>query len=201
MKKRHKEIEQAVEKIVMICGALSAVVLDEFVSHIAYHTGKAVPQNLFSNYIANDMLAHRTLHRIADGRYTLNPGDKYDWKGEDALWVFMEHMEGVNLSDVMKGPYPAQMTYFKNERIYHIIRCEKEGGMELGMAREIEKETENRRSGDAESTVIEERFFFIFSDPSYLNAAPKVTMSPSVNVLVQIANRREPPLIKFAAAR
>lgn len=197
MKKRHWEIEQAVEKFLMICGALSPVVLDEFVSHIAYRSGKALSLNLFTNCIVETMVANRLLHRLGDGRYTLNTGDKYDWKGEDALWVFMEHMDGVDLSNVMKGPFPAQMTYFKNGRIYHIIRCDKEGSLELGLAREIEKETENRRRLDNGPVLVEERYFFVFSSADYLKAAPKVTVSPSVNVLLQIESRSKPPLIKF----
>ena len=142
------------------------------------------------------MKLERKVYQTTQHLFTLNPLSYLNEKGLDAFWVFLYTMDGVKLENVMKGPYPAQISYIKSNRIYHIVACKGNGATELGLATQLEIETDRRRRRHPNEKV-DERFFFVFSSKEDMENAPFVPKSPSLFVTVEYPDGERTPKLNF----
>lgn len=112
----------------------------------------------------------RIIYQTTPTMFSINPLLPANAKALNAFWVFLEFMEGVDIQTVMNGPYPAQITYLKNNRIYHIVSCSESGNMELSAAAMLEIE-KNQRARKGRTSDVEERFIFVFSSEENMRKA------------------------------
>lgn len=186
-------LEGAVEHMLMVCGSLTDAALDEFAQRYAFERGKKLPADFASKNLIPRMKRRRKVYQTGLHRYTINPMLRVDHAGEDAFWVFMEHMQGVDLGTVHKPQSFPQISYIKNNRIYHIVRCEEDGRVELSKAtqREIDALHRKKRCPDG---FVEERYFFIFSSVEDMKRAPFALKSPTIFGTISYEEGRVPQL-------
>lgn len=187
------KLEGAVEHMLMVCGSLTDAALDEFSQRYAYERGKKLPGDFASKNLIPRLKRKRKVYQTGFHRYTINPMLRVDHAGEDAFWVFMEHMQGVDLGSVHKPQSFPQISYIKNNRIYHIVRCVEDGRVELSKAiqHEIDALHLKKRCPDGN---VEERYFFIFSSIEELKKAPFSLKSPTIFGTITYENSRVPKL-------
>lgn len=192
------KLEGAIQHMLMICGSLSDAALDVFSVKYALERGKKLPENYASKILIPKMKRAGRIWQTSKHLYSINPVLRHNQKGLDAFWVFLENMADVDLATVMSGPqYPCQLSYIKNKKIYHIVRCEKEGSIELGMAVQLEMAMEARKK-NGESSIDTERYFFIFSSEEYMNAAPYTIKTPSLFGVINYKQGSIYPTLSFA---
>ena len=116
----------------------------------------------------------------------------------DAFWTFLENMEGVDIASVIIGPPPAQISYIKNNRIYHIICCKDDGVFEMGMAANLELYMAHMLSSSKSVAQVEERNFIMFKSKELLEGAPYKLHTKSLYGVVEYAEGCETPSILFS---
>lgn len=190
------KLEGDVQHFLMICEAFSDDALDAFVQKYAYSKGKKLPANYASTVLLPCMKLERKVYQTTQHLYTLNPLSYLNEKGLDAFWVFLYTMDDVKMENVMKGPYPAQISYIKDDRIYHIVACKGDGATELAMAAQLEIETDRCRRRHPNERV-DERFFFVFSNKENMEKAQFLPKSPSLFVTVEYPDGSRTPQLNF----
>lgn len=158
-------LEGAMTHMLQICGCLSTASLDRFAEIFTYCKGHNYKSNYAEKTLLPRMRKEGRAFEINSGKcYSANPIVKPDKKMQDAFWVFLEFMMDVNLHSVATGFPPAQITFSKNQRLYHIISVEKEGTAELIHAARndisIEERIKNEKGGFKRP---EERYIVVFS--------------------------------------
>ena len=107
-------------------------------------------------------------------------------------------MEGVDIASVIIGPPPAQISYIKNNRIYHIICCKDDGVFEMGMAANLELYMAHMLSTSKSVAQVEERNFIMFKSKELLEGAPYKLHTKSLYGVVEYAEGCETPSILFS---
>lgn len=190
------KLEGAVKHMLMVCGALSDAALDDFVKRYAYMKGKRLPSDYASKVLLPRMVKSKGVFRTTQHLYSLHPLRKSDPNGLNAFWVFLEHMEGAQIESVINGPYPARLSYIKNNRVYRIVCCEDNGATEIGMTVQLEIEASQRYRKN-KNEKIEERFFFVFSSEENMKRAPFSLKTPSLFCSVVYPHGQQIPDLNF----
>ena len=181
-------LEGAVMNMFMIFGALSGDSMNDFVRRYAYEKKHKLPEDYATRVLLPRMTRNRTLYRTAQNLFSINPLLQLNQQNLNAFWVFMELMADVDLQTVLHGPYPAQVSYVKNNRIYHIVSCINEGGVELGTANMLEINAAQKAQQHNITTSIEERFVFIFSSVENMKRAPFTLKAQSIFCVINYPN-------------
>ncbi len=127
-------LEGAVMHAMTICGgAASDVALNHFVQRYSAARGKRLKANYTNTKLLPRLLADRKIFRVGQHMYSLNPmfvsGNKQAY---DAFWVYLEFMQSLDVvASTMAGFSPAQISFVRNNAIYHIVRVEGNGQNEL----------------------------------------------------------------------
>lgn len=174
-------LEGAIMHILQIFGCLSVESLDRFARIYAAKRGKTLKSNTdISKWLLPQMRKSKKIFQLGGERYyTISPQIKPSRSTQDAFWVFLEYAEEVELQTVGQGPDPAQVTFFRNGRDYHIIAVKDNGERELRKALIYEENMANmRRAYSAKDGAAhqkkypEERFIVLFrTDEDMLGAA------------------------------
>ena len=191
-------LEGAVMNMFMVCGALSGAALNDFARRYAYQKKKKLPEDYATRVLLPRLTRSRKVYRTTQNLYSLNPLLPSNPQGLNAFWVFLELMDNVDLQTVINGPYPAQISYIKNQRIYHIVSCVNEGGVELGAATLLETAAQQRARKHNIKATIDERFVFIFSSVENMKKAPFSLDAHSIFCVIEYPNRESGiPVINF----
>ena len=175
------KLEGAVLHCLQVCGPLSGAAINAFCQRYAYERNKKLPEDY--------------------GTRSLNPLLPFDANARlrlDAFWTFLENMEGVDIASVIIGPPPAQISYIKNNRIYHIICCKDDGVFEMGMAANLELYMAHMLSSSKSVAQVEERNFIMFKSKELLEGAPYKLHTKSLYGVVEYAEGCETPSILFS---
>lgn len=191
------KLEGAVEHMLMVCGALSDAALNDFAHRYAYQRGKKLPADYAKTKLLPRMKRGRKIYQTTYNLFSLNPMLKANKKGLDAFWVFLEYMEDVDIQSVMQGPYPSQISYIKNNRIYHIVPCSQEGAAEMGAAAMLEIELMQRTRRSSKKHAVEERFIFVFTSEEYMKKAAFKLNAPSLFCVIEYPDRTGIPKLSF----
>lgn len=193
-------LEGAVQHALMLGRTLSDDALNAFVQKYAFAKGKHLPPDYATTELLPRMKHERKVYQTTKHLYSLSPFAKLDEKALNAFWVFLYSMDGVQMEYVLNGPFPAQISYIKNGRIYHIIVCDGDGRDELGLAAQLEVDTSKKRR-KANITPVDERFFFVFTSKENADNAPLVLDAPTLFVTIEYPNGSYIPKLNFIDPR
>lgn len=189
-------LEGATLHMLSVCGALSDSSINQFTSKYAYLHGKRLPRDYGSTVLLQRLRRDRKVFRTAQHLYSLNPQLRCDWKALDAFWVFLEHMESVDLSSVWqpRSCY-GQITYIKNNSPYNIIRCEKNGVKELSTI--VEREIHLSNVDKRDRYYVTQKYIFIFGSEEEMLAAPLIPQGPTLFSIITYSDPALPPHLSF----
>lgn len=154
------------------CTTLSSSALAWLSRIVKSKGGYPIPKEYITKHIVPELIERKIIYESSPKVYTVyGKKESKDMHELDAFWVFLQHIDGVVPQSFMRGPRPASITYVKNNRIYHIVRCNGDGIAELGMAVQLEIEMNQHKRTNVEGSV-EERFIFIFDEEIYARNAP-----------------------------
>ncbi len=189
-------LEGAVLHILQTCDNLSDVALDAFCREYAACRGKRLKSNYASTKLLPRLKAQRKVFQTGTHNWSLNPQVRGNWKARDAFWVFIEYLNSVNvLGDTMKGPFPAQISFVKDGKIYHIVRLEEDGQKEMAFLCQLEIEQMQRMKKGREGEL-SERFILIFSSEEEADNCPYQLKSPSLPVVIRYEEGQHRPRLK-----
>lgn len=194
------KLEGAVMHFLQVCGPLSGAAINAFSQHYAYERNKRLPDNYGTQSLLPRMLRGRKAFRLPNNLYSLTPFAPFDESARqrlDAFWTFLENMEGVDIATVIPGPMPAQISYLKNNKIYHIICCKDDGKAEMMLAMSIEEMMRQRMKTISE----DERFIIMYKNKWYLENAIPCLHAKTLLGTVEYPNESDTPSISFALAQ
>lgn len=123
-------------------GAISDAALERFVLLYSAARGKRLKSNYAQTKLLPRLLAEKKLFRLnGTHMYTVNPVWAGSRQAYDAFWVYLEFLTSVDVvASTMAGWPPAQISFIRNNAIYHIVCAEGNGQNELLklMAHEME---------------------------------------------------------------
>ena len=191
------QLEGAVRHMIMVCGALSDVSLNDFCRRFGQQRGKKLPGDYASAHLLPRLRMQRRLYQTTHRHYSLNPSLKTEKKGQDAFWVFLENMDGVSVESVMNGPYPSRVSYIKNNRIYHIVVCSGTGDIEIGLAYQQEQQAKIMAKKHGRRAP-EERYIFVFNSREDMLDAPFNLESKSLFCVIRYPDASGVPHLQFS---
>lgn len=194
------KLEGAVLHCLQVFGPLSGAAINDFSQRYAYERNKKLPDKYGTRSLLPRMLRTRKAFQISPKLYALHPLQTFDAKARqslDAFWTFLENMEGVDMASVIKGPPPAQVSYIKNNRIYHIICCENDGLVEMATAVQLEYSMASALSKSKNVVQVEERNFIMFKSKQLLEKAPYNLHTKTLFGIVEYAENSDVPSILF----
>lgn len=177
-----------------VCTTLSIDAIKALAKRIRKDKIFVLPKNYIRGQLLPALLNAGIVYESSPRFYTIVGRVEAKKKhGLDAFWVFLNHIDGAELLSIMSGPRPASMTFIRKNRIYHIIRCTDNGAIELGLASQLEIQTNQRRNPNA-SPVVDERYFIIFDDMAAIKNAPFRLSAPTMFVMLDYSNGKAPKL-------
>ena len=107
------------------------------------------------------MQKHRPIRRSKSGE-VMSFGGEIQKKGmlQDAFWALIEFESDISFDEILDGPTPALVTFFRNKNIYHLIPVVGDGIEEIQSAKDLERDTASMRNGYSDASVLE-KFIFI----------------------------------------
>lgn len=185
----HNKMAFEIIQMLQVFGPLSLVSLYKRCNQIAEENGLTLGYSYFSEFLIQELIKKRYISlkgEIAAGY--IERGSQRSM--QDAFWVFLEFMNGMDMETIEYGPAPAKVSFVRNNNIYYIIRCDGDGsGMQIEIKKLIDglKEFHNP---DA-AVAVSEKFIFIYSSQSLMKASPLSTAAlrvPILNVVVEYPN-------------
>ena len=161
-------LEGAILHVLQICGCLSAESLDRFALIYAYKRGKRLKPDYASKTLLPRLRLENKIWQVEGYKfYTVSPIVKPNRQMQDAFWVFLEFMEDTDLQTVGTGPSPAQVSFFRQGRSYHIIAVKGDGVIEFQNAvnYEMNMETYQKKGGQ----FPEQRYIIVFTSMDNLS--------------------------------
>lgn len=185
-------MEGALLHVIAICGGITAAAANDFCVKYGANRGKKIPEHYAENTLLKRLRENGRIYKTKQNIYTLNPITKVKRETLDCFWVFLEHMEGVDLISLSGGGSSAfKLSYMKNNRYYHIIACNGAGEREMAIAANHENEWQNRARPKG-TPDIELRYFFVFPTKEAM-AKPHILMrSPTMYCTVTYSNSAYP---------
>lgn len=195
------QLEEAILFILQICGGcLSTKSLDRFARIYAFQRNKTLKEKQsVSRWLLPKMRGKGELWQIGKYRYyTINPIAKPEQSMQNAFWVFLEFMKDVDLQTVGSGPRPAQISFFRNGRSYHIIAVKGDGSIELMQAAQYERAMKDSRK-QGKHNYPEERYIVLFTSEENMRKASVRLEGKTMYGVVQYPDKLDPdkPQIDF----
>lgn len=180
------KLEGAVMHLIQICGCLSDASISAFAVRYALGKGKKLHSNYAPTKLLPRMVSQRKIYKVGATSYSINPIVRSNPKAQDAFWVCLESLSEIEIDSAMRGPFPAQISYIKNNAIYHIIRVEKEGHTEMALSTQLEIETmQRRRRNQSSGKPVEEKFIFVFTSMQYALDSQFQLKSPCLFAVIE----------------
>lgn len=177
-------------------GPLSHTSLEAFVDRYCEMNEWVVPENYYEDRVVPALSKSRLACSYKGNRLAncIMADDKN--AGQDAFWLFMEHMKEAELDTIMAGPWPSQVTYLRRGNLYHIVRCSGSGDTELGSLAANERAVQSERRVGIDG-VPEEKFILLFGSMEALRASALVIKGPVIRGVIQYKNPNEAPDFYF----
>ena len=156
----HDKIAYEIQRSIQTFGPLTEQSLMKRCSQVAEESGCNFDVEYF-NFICAEMQKHRFIRRSKSGRM-ISLGGELQKTGilQDAFWVLMEFAKDISFDEILDGPAPALITFFRNGNIYHLITVIGDGAAEIHAAKDLENDTASMRNGNSETSVLE-KFIFV----------------------------------------
>lgn len=156
----HAEMAYEIQRAIQTFGPLTEQSLIKRCCQVAKANNCEFDLDYF-NFICADMQQHRFIKRSKSGRI-ISLGGEIQKTGtlQDAFWVLMEFSDGISFDEILNGPAPALITFFRNGNIYHLIPVVGDGATEISSAKELENDTASMRNGYVDTSVLE-KFIFV----------------------------------------
>ena len=106
---------------------------------------------------------------------------------QDAFWVFLEFVEGMDMESVIDGPEPAQVSFQRNNALYHIVRCDSDGSLDYGQIKSLVAEMHEYQNPYA-AEQIPDRFILVYSSRDLMLRSPIVLDVPTLKAVVEYPN-------------
>ena len=197
-------LEGAVCHALQLSRALSLEAIDEFSKRFANERGRELPPRYVETTLVPNMLRWRKIYKTGKYMYALNPIFSSDSKGLDAFWVFIENMHDVDILTLLNGPCPFQLTYAKNNQLYHIAVCKNEGFLEMSQAANYEQSMFDRQRSPEFSdykkyglTPLPEKFIFVFDSMESMERARCTLKSPKMYCVITYTQGSRIPKLFF----
>lgn len=129
-------LEGAVMHAMTLCGGCTSdAAIQRFAVKYSAVRGKKLRTNYAATKLIPRLMAERKIFRISNQShmYTLNPVFAPDNQFcYDAFWVYLEFVTSLDVvASTMAGYPPAQISFIRNNAIYHVVRVEGNGYNEL----------------------------------------------------------------------
>ena len=158
----HDEIAYEIQRAIQTFGPLTEQSLMKRCAQVAAANDCEFTKEYF-DFICSEMQKHRLLTRSKSGGLISVGGELQKSRGkQDAFWVLMEFADEISFDEIMDGPSPAIITFFKGSNIYHLIPATSDGLSEIVSAKELEQDTASVRNEFSEGIVLE-KFIFVAS--------------------------------------
>ena len=157
----HDEIVYEIQRAVQTFGPLTAQSLMKRCAQVAAANECEFSEEYF-NFTCAEMQKRRLLTRSKSGAIVSLDGELQKKRDkQDAFWVLMEFADGISFDEIIDGPSPAIITFFKNANIYHLIPATSDGLSESAAAKQLEQDTESIRNDFSEGVVLEKLIFIV----------------------------------------
>lgn len=192
-------LEGAVLHMLQVCDNLSDYAINDFCVTYAKCRGK---HNMKSNYASTKLLPRLMkegkVYRTGTHYYSLNPMVRSNRYAQDAFWIFLEFFDSVDIvMNSLKGPHPAQISYVKDKKIYHIIRVEGDGRKEMAFVSQLEIEQMQRMRKHKDKYPVEERYIFVFDTIEDANNCCIRLQSVTLHCVIEYEEGKFKPMLKF----
>ena len=81
---------------------------------------------------------------------------------QNVFWALIEFESDISFDEILDGPTPALVTFFRNKNIYHLIPGVGDGIAEIRSAKDLERDTASMRNGQIDTDVLE-KFILVAS--------------------------------------
>lgn len=170
-------MEGAVMHMLAVCDTLPAPAINAFVQKLAILRNRKVPEDYGMNSIIRQLKMKGYVYETGSRVFSLDPNANTNQRGIDAFWIFMEHMQGVDLQDVYKPSGFGNIAYTKNDFNYTIVRCRGDGVAELKVVCQKEMIFSQQKRKNPE-LINRDKYFFVFRS---MEQAMNVPLLPNPN--------------------
>lgn len=193
-----ENLEGAVLYMLQVCDNLSDVALNDFVQLYAGYRGKRLKGNYATAKLLPRLIREGKVFRIGSHLYSLNPMVRGNRPAQDAFWVYLEYLNSIEVvGDTLKGPYPAQISFVKDNKIYHIIRVSGAAEKEMPFLCQLEIEQQQRSRIEKEKYPPNERYIIIFDSVELAEQCSYRLNSPVLFGTIHYDEGQYRPQLKF----
>lgn len=91
------------------------------------------------------------------------------------------------MESVIDGPEPAQVSFQRNNALYHIVRCDSDGSLDYGPIKSLVAEMREYQNPYA-AEQISDRFILVYSSRDLMLRSPIVLDVPTLKAVVEYPN-------------
>ena len=178
----HDELTYEVLRMLQVFGPLSIPSLYKRCSQICKQNELMISEEYFREFLLSEMEKRRyiTIKKEIVTGYV-------DRGKQDAFWVFLEFVEGMDMESVIDGPAPAQVSFQRNNALYHIVRCDSDGSLDYGPIKSLVAEMREYQNPYA-AEQIPDRFILVYSSRDLMLRSPIVLDVPTLKAVVEYPN-------------
>ena len=177
----HDELTYEVLRMLQVFGPLSIPSLYKRCSQICKQNELMISEEYFREFLLSEMEKRRyiTITGYVDrGKHRFM---------QDAFWVFLEFVEGMDMESVIDGPDPAQVSFQRNNALYHIVRCDSDGSLDYGPIKSLVAEMREYQNPYA-AEQIPDRVILVYSSRDLMLRSPIVLDVPTLKAVVEYPN-------------
>lgn len=179
-------LEGAILHLLSVCHTIPDIAIACFAEQYAARKGKRLPASYTYDVLLPRLKKEHKIYNPAAHIYSLSPIIYYNENGITSFWVFLHLMKDVDIGNVFCGTPPAQLSYIKNNTVYHIVCCKSDGTEE--MLYEV---------GAEKHAKMQKKYFFVFKSEEDINQAKLMINAPALFVLVKEGAPGTPATVKF----
>lgn len=179
----HDELTYEVLKMLQVFGPLSIPSLYKRCFQICKKNELAISMEYFREFLLPEMEKRRyiTIKKETVTGYVDRGKHRFM---QDAFWVFLEFVEGMDMESVIDGPEPAQVSFQRNNALYHIVRCDSDGSLDYGPIKALAAEMREYQNPYA-AEQIPDRFILVYSSRDLMLKSPIVLDVPTLKAVVE----------------
>lgn len=185
----HDKMTFEIMHVLQVFGPLSLTSLYKRCWQVAQENELTLSSDYFSEFLIPEMIKKRYISlkgNIAAGY--IERGNQRVM--QDAFWVMMEFVDGMEPETIAYGPSPAKVSFVRNGNIYYVVRCDGDGSTMQGEIRKLIGSLKQFHNPDA-SVPVSEKFILIYSSQNLMKSSPltgSVLQLPTLRVVVEYPN-------------
>lgn len=182
----HDELTYEVLRMLQVFGPLSIPSLYKRCSQICKQNELMISEEYFREFLLSEMEKRRyiTIKKEIVTGYVDRGKHRFM---QDAFWIFLEFVEGMDMESVIDGPDPAQVSFQRNNALYHIVRCDSDGSLDYGPIKSLVAEMREYQNPYA-AEQIPDRFILVYSSRDLMLRSPIVLDVPTLKAVVEYPN-------------